>query len=268
MVLSASRRRDNNTRDMLSYRTSIRHGTKLSVFNRWNYPSSSSQSQWKDYSWITYSPPSHSSSQNDSVRHSFFSFLFFLFRMALLGWELVGGLILSTHTRPRYIHWFVSRKYNTVAAGSRERERETQPHSLLGLFARLLSSIRVSSWIVSDTKDLPKYSLSLSLCWIYIYNTVAVASAAILLYSQKGTNERGDVWWSTEIEMQSSHSTGLLISFSGFFFFPLQRIRSRNIIHCDSGSTSRLAMNHAPFCVYKYIWCAFHVFIYTSLYAY
>jgi hypothetical protein len=75
-------------------------------------------------------PPSHSSSQNDSVRHSFLSFLFFLFRMALLGWELVGGLILSTHTRPRYIHWFVSRKYNTVAAGSRERERNTTAQSV------------------------------------------------------------------------------------------------------------------------------------------
>ena len=227
MVLSASRRRDNNTRDMLSYRTSIRHGTKLSVFNRWNYPSSSSQSQWKDYSWITYSPLTLVFSKR--LCPAFIFFLFFLFRMALLGWELVGGLILSTHTRPRYIHWFVSRKYNTVAAGSRERERETQPHSLLGLFARLLSSIRVSSWIVSDTKDLPKYSLSLSLCWIYIYNTVAVASAATLLYSQKGTNERGDVWWSTEIEMQSSHSTGLLISFSGFFVASLCSESGRGI---------------------------------------
>ena len=55
--------------------------------------------------------------------------------------------------------------------------------------------------------------------------------------------------------------------FFGFFFcwFTLQWIRSRNIIHCDSDLPSRLAMNHAPLCVHKYIWCAFHVSIYISI---
>lgn len=132
MVLSATRRRDNNTRDMLSYRTSIRHGTKLFCIQPLKPSLLLSSRQWLQ---LNYLHPSLVPKRLCPAAFIFlFSFLPFIPLALLCGW--VGGWVDSIHTdrqthscATRYI-WFVSRKYNTVAAGSITHTHTTTTQSV------------------------------------------------------------------------------------------------------------------------------------------
>ena len=85
----------------------------------------------------------------------------------------VGWFYPHTHEERHsfcYIHWFVSRKYNTVAAGSTDREKHNRTvcWGCLRDCYHLSESLAELSLIQKTFQSTLSLSLSLSVCWIYI----------------------------------------------------------------------------------------------------